>query len=161
MNSRKLLASLMAMGLLVQQCSVPSSDTNLEINGFNYTDLYIDSFSVNSQGGGNIFVSSPTSGGGGSVCCIGWHDSYEPPIIVTVEWSYDREHYCKQEVTIEEPYPENPNHLGVHFFQDGHVEVNVTEDYPELKLILEHANHEERKESGNEIPRCMNPVTAP
>ena len=145
--------------LLLNGCSgITSTHTNLEINGFNYTDLYIDSFSVNSQGGGNVFVSSPTSGGGGGVCCIGWDSSYEPPITVVVEWTYDRETACRQEVTIEEPYPENPNHIGIHFFQDGHVEATVSEDYPELKLVLEHFNHEERKESGNERPVCKEPV---
>ncbi|AKI99144.1 Hypothetical protein AA314_00771 [Archangium gephyra] len=39
---------------------------SLEINGFNYTDLYIDNFSVNGNSGGNLYVSSPTSGGGGA-----------------------------------------------------------------------------------------------
>ncbi len=37
---------------------------SLRINDFNYTDVAIDSFSVNSSWGGNILVSTPTSGGG-------------------------------------------------------------------------------------------------
>jgi hypothetical protein len=51
-----------------EDTSVITRRVSLEINGFNYTDLYIDSFEVNGQGGGNLFVSSPTSGGGGGVC---------------------------------------------------------------------------------------------
>ena len=33
--------------------------------GYNYTDNYISSFSVNGAGGGNLEVSIPTAGGGG------------------------------------------------------------------------------------------------
>ncbi len=127
---------------------------NLEINGFNYTDFYIDGFTVNGQGGGNVFVSTPTSGGGGGVCCIRWDDSITPPMTVTVEWTHDNVTVCRQEVRIQEPFPAEPNHLGIHFFQDGHVEAAVTEEYPELKLELESVNEAERKASGNVMPPC-------
>lgn len=133
------------------------SSPTLEINGFNYTDYYIDSFTVNGQGGGNVYVSSPTSGGGGGVCCVSWSPSTEPPVVVTIEWTHDHSDICTQEVTIREPYPENPNHIGIHFFQDGHVEAELTEDYPELKLELERFNEAERHEQGNLMPPCKSP----
>lgn len=43
------LSSLEAQGLLIQ--------------GYNYTDTFIDSFSVNGAGGGNIFCEQPDHGG--------------------------------------------------------------------------------------------------
>jgi hypothetical protein len=44
----------------------------LAIVGYNYTERYIDSFHVNGQGGGNLYVSGPTAGGGSSACCVSW-----------------------------------------------------------------------------------------
>lgn len=40
---------------------------SLTIEGYNYTDDYIDQFTVNGQGGGNLYLSTPTSGGGGGL----------------------------------------------------------------------------------------------
>lgn len=53
----------------VRASSTDSGPVSLALVGYNYTDRYIDTFSVDGQGGSNLFVSSPTSGGGGSVCC--------------------------------------------------------------------------------------------
>ncbi|HEX8436214.1 DUF3304 domain-containing protein [Archangium sp.] len=121
----------------------------LEINGFNYTDLYIDSFEVNGQSGGNLFVSSTTSGGGGSVCCMRWVPGTHLPL--RVSWTRDRKRWCEQEVPLRLPLPAAPRHLGVHFFPDGHIEAELTADYPALKLELERDNPEERKASGNTL----------
>jgi hypothetical protein len=120
----------------------------LELNGFNYTDLYIDSFEVNGQSGGNLFVSSPTSGGGGNVCCVRWVPG-GAQLPIRVSWTRDHKRVCEQEVSIRQPVPANPRHLGVHFFPDGHIEAELTEDFPDVKLELEHHNLEERKASGN------------
>lgn len=121
----------------------------LEINGFNYTDLYIDSFEVNGQGGGNLFVSSATSGGGGSVCCLRWVPG--TPLPLRVSWTRDQKRRCEQEVPLRQPLPAAPRHLAVHFFPDGHLEAELTENYPALKLELERANPEERKATGNTV----------
>ena len=43
---------------------------SLTITGYNYTNKYIDEFFVDGNGGLNLFVSSATSGGGGSVRCV-------------------------------------------------------------------------------------------
>ncbi|WP_257456115.1 DUF3304 domain-containing protein [Archangium lipolyticum] len=124
---------------------------SLEINGFNYTDLYIDSFSVNGQGGGNINVSSPTSGGGGSVCCVLFSPGSELPLRVKVEWTRDGDRWCEQEVLITGPVPASPTHLGIHFFPDGHIEAELTEHYPTPKLRLDRVDPGKRKESGNTV----------
>jgi uncharacterized protein DUF3304 len=124
---------------------------SLEINGFNYTDLYIDSFSVNGQGGGNINVSSPTSGGGGSVCCVLFSRGSALPLRVKVKWTRDGERWCEQEVLITGPIPVSPEHLGVHFFPDGHIEAEITENYPKPKLQLGRVDPGKRKESGNTV----------
>ncbi len=131
--------------------SVVTKRAALTINGFNYTDLYIDSFEVNGQGGGNLFVSSPTSGGGGSVCCVVLNPGTRLPVPLTIKWTRDQKRWCEKEVLLTGPVPANPGHLGVHFFPDGRIEVEVTENYPELRLRLEDANPGQRKESGNTV----------
>ena len=60
----------------------------LALVGYNYTDRYIDSFSVDGKGGGNINVSSENGGGGGIVCCVLYQPSSEPKT-VTVRWQFD------------------------------------------------------------------------
>jgi hypothetical protein len=132
----------------------PRLDRNisgLAINGFNYTDLYIDSFAVDGQGGGNIFVSSPTSGGGGTVCCAGFSAGSTLPLSVRVKWSRDRKRWCEKEVQITGPIPASPDHLAVHFFPDGHIEAELTEDDPLVKLQLDRMDRYERKKSGNTV----------
>jgi hypothetical protein len=71
----------------VDAAPVITQSISLEINGFNYTDLYIDSFEVNGQGGGNLFVSSPTSGGGGGVCCVSFTPGTRLPVQLTIKWT--------------------------------------------------------------------------
>ena len=124
---------------------------SLEINGYNYTDLYIDSFEVNGQGGGNLFVSNPTSGGGGGVCCVSLRPGTRLPIPLTIKWTRDGERWCEKEAQLTGPVPANPRHLGVHFFPDGHIEAEVTENSPEVRLRLEAFNPGQRKESGNTV----------
>ncbi|MFY0574604.1 DUF3304 domain-containing protein [Cystobacter fuscus] len=68
----------------------------LTIHGANYTDLYIEDFSVDSVGGGNIFVSSPDSGGGKSACCLRWFPGVRLPFPVEIEWTRDRKRWCKR-----------------------------------------------------------------
>lgn len=131
--------------------SVDPEPLSLEINGYNYTDLYIDSFELNGQGGGNLYVSSLTSGGGSSTCCIRWAPGTPGPIDMRVRWTRDRKRWCEQVVPVHMPVPDHPRHAGVHFFPDGHVEVELTEDPPALKLQLERVHPEERKASGNTV----------
>lgn len=48
----------------------PGMSKSLTIYGCNYTNTYIDDYSVDGQDAGYLRVSGPTSGGGGSVCCF-------------------------------------------------------------------------------------------
>ena len=64
-----------------------SEPASLLLQGYNYTDHYIDSFSVNGQGGGNVFESSPQSGGGKSVCCVSWWPRTQLPTHIEVRWT--------------------------------------------------------------------------
>ena len=133
---------------------------SLSIQGFNYTDLYIDSFEVNGNGGSNIYVSSLTSGGGGTTCCVSWFPGTRLPVSLEIKWTRDRKRWCQKEVQVKGPVPANPRHLGVHFFPDGHIEAEVTEDFPEPKLRLERVSPSERKKTGNtvsdeQVARCQ------
>lgn len=100
----KWMIGLMGVALLVglQACaqtpksmaskSAPLGEpVGLLIEGYNYTDDYISSFTVNGQGGGNLFVSSPTAGGGKSVCCVSYTPGTLLPMKVKVRWVTD---YC-------------------------------------------------------------------
>ena len=66
-------------------------------------------------------------------------------------WTRDRQRWCQKEVMFTGPVPANPRHLGVHFFPDGHIEIEITENFPEVKLRLETVGPDERKKSGNKV----------
>lgn len=126
---------------------------HLALTGYNYTNHYISRFSVNGQGGGNLYVSSPSSGGGGTACCVGWTigatnrtakirwqvDScfYDERTGSDGEIFYDTFHFFKEVVVPINPnIPRNPRFMEVHFYPDGHVAAAVTEESspPRLKL---------------------------
>lgn len=123
----------------------------LEIEGFNYTDLYIDSFEVNGRGGGNLLVSDTESGGGGGACCVSLLPDGPLPVQLRISWTRDGRRRCEQDVELKGPLPASPRHLGVHFFPDGHIEAEVTEDYPKLRLRLERVDTARRKASNNTV----------
>jgi hypothetical protein len=135
----------------VDEAPVITQSVSLEINGFNYTDLYIDSFEVNGQGGGNLFVSSPTSGGGGGVCCVSFSPGTKLPVQLRIKWTRDRKRWCEKDALLTGPVPANPRYLGVHFFPDGHIEAEITENDPEPRLRLERVERGKRKDSGNTV----------
>ena len=58
--------------------------------GYNYTDTYIDSFSVNGAGGGNLAVSTPTAPGGGHTCCMTLVSGLPLDYEYVVKWTRDR-----------------------------------------------------------------------
>lgn len=129
----------------------PLKSYNLTLSGYNYTDTEIGSFEVNGQGGGNIAVSSPTSGGGGSVCCVTVYSPMAKPQAVTIKWSRDGDTWCEQSVEVKPPLPSKPEYLEVHFYRDGHIELAVTEQAspPRLQLSREHGNSRFRNEKLN------------
>jgi len=142
---------------------------NLAITGYNYTDRYINDFSVNGNGGGNIYVSTPSSGGGGSTCCA-TYVSGDKAWKVRVEWqiggcTYDNSvnddgspvysihpYYKEVEVQIDPRIPEDPKYLEVHFYPDGHIEAAVTENRSAPRLALEKS----RENKTSRLVRCPN-----
>ena len=129
---------------------------SLLIQGYNYTDDYIDSFTVDGQGGGNLYVSGPSSGGGGSVCCASFIRGTPMPVKLKVRWVGG---YCMWQEP--NPYPigqrfyakrvslwreasallvdlsqGKPRALEVHIFPDGHVEAAITPGYSRPRLVL-------------------------
>jgi hypothetical protein len=152
--------------LLLGACAATKPDTknepvpvygppvSLAINGFNYTDLPIDHFSVAGAGGGNIFVSSPTSGGGSTSCCLTWRPSTPLPKPIKVEWMRNldgKRRWCEKTVQLTGPVPDKPTALGVHFMPGGDIQVEITRGYPKLKLQLQNFDDGRRHESGNVI----------
>ncbi|WP_158616741.1 DUF3304 domain-containing protein [Corallococcus sp. CA054B] len=161
----------MGLLLLAASCKQPASETKpaappptvppqasalakpvaLEINGYNYTDLAIDSFEVNGQGGGDLSVSSTTSGGGKGTCCLGLSPDTKFPVELAIRWTRDRKRWCEKTVQLAPPVTGDPRHIGVHFFPDGRIEAELTEGYPDLKLKLDRVDAGRRKPTGNSV----------
>lgn len=134
--------SVMALLLIpmLGGCQQKDESVMLGIEGYNYTDRYIDQFSVNGAGGSNIFLSDHDSGGGKTACCIGYNPRRALPITMEVEWmfGYQRgpdgkinvpdEHH-KTTAVLDGPVPENPYNLEVHFMPDGTVRLMITAEH--------------------------------
>lgn len=125
---------------------------NLALEGYNYTNSYIADYSVNGQGGGNLRVSGPSSGGGGTVCCV----QYTAGNVSTVKvrWQvggcmFDEgrdkkgkmaqqihSFYKEKEVTVDSNVPNDPHYFEVHIYSDDHVEAMITEHSSKPRLIL-------------------------
>lgn len=117
--------------------------------GYNYTDLYIDSFEVDGAGGGNLAVSTPDSPGGGHTCCALVTSGLPLGTLFNIRWTRDRKRWCEQDVPLTQPVPSESRYLEVHFYPDGKVEIEATQKASSPRLKLERANYAERKESGN------------
>lgn len=127
---------------------------SVDIVGFNYTDRVIDSFSVNEQGGGNVFLSTITSGGGKSVCCIRLPDAVRGLSKIRVRWQVDGciyltksriseeifknifPYYKQAEIELNRPQESKLQHLEIHFYPDGSVKGKLTAELslPQLSL---------------------------
>ena len=148
-----LLVAALLPGCMAAEPVRPGEPVALLIQGYNYTDDYIESFTVNGQGGGNVFESGPDSGGGGSVCCASYLPGTPLPIKLKVRWTSGyclythtnkygetytrrRPRWSEQDVLVDRPPEGEARALEVHFFPDGHVEAAITEGHspPRLKL---------------------------
>jgi hypothetical protein len=146
----------------------PGTRFSLSLVGYNYTSRYIDSFSVNGQGGGNLYVSGPTSGGGGSVCCVSYVQG-RPAGEVTVRWQSSgcmfrapgrlsdgsthtaHDFFSEVRVKVEPRIPARPQNLEVHFYPDGHIEAAIKDAYSPPRLV-----YSKSREDRSEFPRCPN-----
>lgn len=151
-----------------QVSSPPEGRVSLTLVGYNYTNRYIDTFSVDGQGGGNLSVSSPTSGGGGSVCCVTYWRGLKA-YTVKVRWQhgacryqvrsdiadevFDEIHsfYKEAEVIVDDRSVNDPSNFEVHFYPDGTVQAAVTDTMSAPRLLLS----DERADRSS-YPRCPN-----
>lgn len=150
------LAACQAHGVKVaESAKVPAMGQTvwLTLHGYNYTDHYIDSYSVNGAGGGNLFVSDAGSGGGGGACCVRWTVGQRLPVKVRVRWESSacvyiknvdgedferaKQFFSEEDAWIKGPIPINPQYFETHLYPDGHVEVAITDNYspPRLKRL--------------------------
>jgi hypothetical protein len=141
---------------------------SLALVGYNYTNRYINEFSVGGRGGGNLYVSSPTSGGGGTACCAK-HWPGVKGYKVTVRWQsgacyyrvrasdsddvYQTLHsyYKEAEVAVDDRAGERARYMEVHFYPDGSVQVTATEQPSAPQVALSKA-----REDRTRYPRCPN-----
>ena len=142
---------------------------NLDLIGYNYTDRHISEYIVEEQGGGDVRLSSPTSGGSGIVCCMRLAMETPIPIIVRVRWQVGGCTYLMrsdftgstQRVThyfFKEEYVEvhrakgiKPSHLESHFYPDGSVLVLLTDDMSLPRLSLS-----ESRPNKSKFTKCKN-----
>jgi hypothetical protein len=144
---------------------------HLSIHGFNYTDYYIDDFTVNSQSGGNVFLSTPTAGGGKTACCVSYYPGRALPFKVKVEWTADpctyfernsanevfdktRWQWKEKEVMVHGPIPAEPRHFEVHFYPDGRIEAAITDRDSLPRLRLEEDSPSRLKVRAAGYPLC-------
>lgn len=143
-NSMMVLTGLLT--LLLAACH-GEPKVMLGITGYNYTNRYIDRFSVNGQGGGNVLLSEDDAGGGKTSCCIVLRSDQELPVKVYVEWTYGYEkdfdtgrllraaETRRAEVDLTGPIPKDPTIFAVHFYPDNSVQVEVAADYPKPRIL--------------------------
>lgn len=117
--------------------------------GYNYTDLYIDSFEVDGAGGGNLAVSTPDSPGGGHTCCASVTSGLPLGTPFTIKWTRDRKRWCEQEVLLTKPIPIEPRYLEVHFYPDGKIDIEATQRASPPRLKLDRASYARRHETNN------------
>jgi len=146
--------------------NVPES-WEVDMVGFNYTNRVIDGYSVNGEGAGNVLLSSRTSGGGKSVCCITISHLQSGIARIRVRWQVDGCTYLTRSKISGEvfenvfPYykqadlalPLRKNsraqHLEVHFYPDGSVNAQLTESLSLPRISLDG----QRPDISN-FPRC-------
>lgn len=125
----------------------------LGIVGYNYTDREIEEYSVDGVSGGSVSMSSPTSGGSGTTCCVRLLKEAKGAIRVKVRWQFDGCRYLikdysggadevrhffyrETEVNVIIPSGKNLAYIESHFYPDGRVEVRLTENVSLPTLAL-------------------------
>lgn len=163
-------ASFLMPPIWAQQIKSKNSEyVTLDLIGYNYTDRDINDYDVDGQGGGIVAMSSPTSGGSGSVCCVRLAIRRSSPKIVRVRWQVDgctylmrseftgstqrMSHYFYKEAYVEVRRPKGTkfSHLESHFYPDGSVVVRITKDISLPLLSLNESRPDKSK-----FPKCKN-----
>jgi len=82
---------------VAQSKNTPKTPMTLDLIGYNYTNHHIEDYEVDNHNGGIVRVSSPTSGGSGSVCCINLSPGESGAIFVQVRWQVDGCSYTEKD----------------------------------------------------------------
>lgn len=140
---------------------------SLGLVAYNYTDHHISNYSVNEIGGGNVFLSSPTSGGSGVTCCVSYQNNKSKPMTMKVRWQYggcryiiknewtneiaEMTHffYREKDVVVTLSSLRDPSYVETHFYNHGVVQVNITSSISSPRV----SRNPERADKTN-FPRC-------
>lgn len=132
---------LASLAVAIIGCS-QAKPIGLAILGYNYTNRFVVDYTVTDEKGdaawgGDVLLSTPTSGGGRSTCCVMLDPDNRRPVRLRIDWTFDRIDDANGRtiapavkksawVTVNPPYPEDAHNFEVHFYPDGHVEAMVT-----------------------------------
>jgi hypothetical protein len=177
-NSCFWLAGLSCLLLVLGACQAQSSTSKPPVSGrtvwltmisYNYTDHYIDNYSVNGAWGGNVFISDSDSGGSKDACCVRWVVGQPLPVKVHIRWEsgacvytknvegqdFERakQFYSEKDVWLKGPISSDPQYFETHFYPDGHVEVTITGDRSPPRLELP-ANKNGLRPGAKPWPKC-------
>ena len=112
---------------------------SLTLYAYNYTDTSLGSYEADGRGGGNVFLSDGTNGGGSSACCYSLTTPLSDKKTVKIRWLRFRGrtgYWCEKDVPLKGPIPIDAEYLEVHFYLDGHIELAVTADNSPARIIL-------------------------
>ncbi|WP_166432808.1 DUF3304 domain-containing protein [Luteimonas yindakuii] len=142
-----LLAVLPLVACQARDANDPLADGEqhgLGIRGYNYTDHAIENFSVDGTWGGDVRVSTPTAGGGGTTCCMPVPNPRLLPQTYTVRWTAEacwervrgdgqwvtryRSGWREKQVQFAGPLPEKPLAFEVHFYPNDEIRIEITDD---------------------------------
>ncbi|WP_161783184.1 DUF3304 domain-containing protein [Massilia sp. BSC265] len=137
--------------------------------GYNYTNRVIESYTVDYVSGGDIKLSSVTSGGGGVSCCFEYYPDLGEKLLVKVRWQVDgctyvlrnpvtnatadvrHLYYQEKMVEVERKTKGVPEFVETHIFPNGSVKVFLTAEMSSPILRLD-ATRTDR----SSFPRCKN-----
>lgn len=141
-----------AFDTVVEQEGQGRLETHLvSVHGYNYSNTKIDSFDVNGFDGGRLDVSTPSAGGGERLCCAQVTSGVSLAFQFIVRWTRDRKRWCEQIVSHTKPVPKDPRYLEVHFYPDGRIELDVTQEASPPRLKLKRASFARRQEADNVV----------
>lgn len=102
-------------------CSNDNDSIPVTIVGYNHTDKYIHSFTVNGISGGNSFAHS---GGGSFVCCVAVPKEWHIGLKAKIRWMNEDDSWNETTVGIPQ-YSPKLGDFQVHFMKDGSVKAFV------------------------------------
>lgn len=141
---KRAMLKLLGLAALSGCASARGEGRSVSAVVINYTDRYIADVSVNGRWAG---AANAYGGEGNRVEGFFAPNDQKMPLKLTIKWvlsdiydvatnKYTRypELAKETEIELQLPYPSNPSYLILHFFQDGHVEAELSADRPSRKI---------------------------